>query len=128
MDENAVVRATCDYLTLEGYEILEQRTTVEKGIDIVAKNLLTGVTAFVEAKGNTSSRKGSPRSGKDFDSSQVLNRSAKGVFTCLQLRAQNSDRASHKIILAVPNSELFNYYLNPLKDSLEKAGVEILFI
>jgi len=87
MDENDVVNTVCEHLEAQGFVILQRLSTIEKGIDIIAKDSSSGCKLFVEAKGGTSSRKGSARFGKPHTQAQVFNRVAKGVFTCLQLRA-----------------------------------------
>ena len=83
---------------------------------------------FVEAKGGTSSRLGSPRFGQPYTQSQVFDRVAKGVFTCLELRARHPDRLNSQVILAVPEAPWFRHYLNPLAAQIELAGVEVWFV
>ena len=129
MDENAVVKATCKYLKEQGYTILSSCTTNQRGVDIIAENLVTGYQMLVEAKGNTSSKEGSKRFGQPYTNSQVFSHASKGVFACIRLRAKHSDRTTHKVMLAVPDSTLYNKYLDKsvIKD-LESAGIDVLFI
>lgn len=128
MNENDVVKATCKYLKDQGYTILTTCTTNQRGIDITAKNPTTGIEVFVEAKGNTSSKEGSARYGKPYTNSQVFSHTSKGVFACLRLRVQYFDREKQRVILAVPDSQLYRKYLEPvILDNLKTAGVEVLF-
>jgi Holliday junction resolvase-like predicted endonuclease len=96
MDENAVVNATCKYLEQQGFVISQRLSTVERGVDIIAEEISTGCKILIEAKGGTSSMEGSARFGKPYTQTQVFDRVAKGVFTCLQLRAKNPDRTHCK--------------------------------
>ncbi len=127
MDENEVVISVCTRLVAMGCKIDRQLTTKEKGIDVVAHNLASGHKFFVEAKGGTSSRDGSARFGRAYSLSQVFDRAAKGVFTCLELRAKYSDRENEHVILAVPDSISFRKYLEPILEQLKGAGIEVWF-
>jgi hypothetical protein len=57
-----VLNAVAAHLRSEGYRIVEQRSTAERGIDLVAVKA-NGAVCWVEAKGGTSSRPGSPGTG-----------------------------------------------------------------
>ena len=128
-DENAVVTAICDYLSAEGFEIEQQLLTTERGVDVVAKHPQTKVRAFVEAKGGTSSRKDSERYGKPYTPSQVFDRVAKGIFTCLQLRTENPDKNAVRVILAIPEKPAhFKRYIATVSPGLESAGIEVWFV
>jgi hypothetical protein len=127
MDENKVVTSVCARLEAMGCKIDQQLTTKQKGIDVIAHHLASGHKYFVEAKGGTSSRDGSARSGRAYSASQVFNRVAKGVFTCIELRAKNSNRENEHVILAVPDSESFRKYLKPTLEQLKGVGIEVWF-
>lgn len=107
MDENAVIDSVCSRLRALGYEVTQRLKTKEHGIDVVAHNPENGQQVFIEAKGGTSSREGSNRFGKPYTQSQVFDRVAKGVFTCLQLRAEHPDRENEHVVLAVPEGARF---------------------
>ena len=126
-DENAVVAAICKYLISSGYVITQQLTTIQRGIDVIAQHPKTKVLVHVEAKGGISSREGSPRDGKPYTHSQVFNRVAKGIFTCLQLRTKNPDKKSVRVILAIPEGKWFRDYVDTVLPLLDSAGVEVWF-
>ena len=128
MDENDVVKQTCNLLEEQGLVIKKRLSTIERGVDIVAENPRNGNTTYVEAKGGTSSRIGSARYGKPYSKSQVFDRVAKGVFTCIRLRAQYPSRESSRILLSVPDERLFRSYLEPVFMELKEAGIEIMFV
>lgn len=128
MDENAVVESTCEILISSGCQIVRKCSTTQRGIDIVALRESSGEEFFIEAKGGTSSRAGSFRYGKPYTQSQVFDRVAKGVFTCIELRAKHSNRSKQHIILAVPDERWFHFYLKPALLQLEAAGLKVWFI
>jgi hypothetical protein len=127
MDENVVVESACQRLKTAGCEIVERRTTKEQGIDIVAHNPSNGHDFYVEAKGGTSSRIGSRRFGLAYTQSQVFDRVAKGVFTCVELRAKYPDSVNQHVILSVPDALWFHSYLDPVLEQLRLTGVVVWF-
>lgn len=127
MDENAVIESVCNRLQAQGCEVTQRLTTTQHGVDIVAHNPENGQQFYIEAKGATSSRVGSNRFGKPYTQSQVFDRVAKGVFTCLQMRAEHPDRESAHVILAVPDAPRFRSYITPVLQSLQEAGIEVWF-
>lgn len=127
MDENAVIEIICTRLMSLGCEIIQRRTTKEQGIDIIARNSRSGHEFVVEAKGGTSARIGSARHGRDYSASQVFDRAAKGVFTCIRLRAENPNRSTQHVILAVPETDMFRRYLDPVLPQLIEAGIQVWF-
>ncbi len=127
MDENVVVANVCKRLETMGCAVTQRLSTTDRGIDIVAVDPRNGQFYYVEAKGNTSSKEGSNRFGKPYKASQVFDRVAKGVYTCLKLRAEHTDQESQHIVLAVPDTARFRRYLTPVLESLQKAGIEVWF-
>jgi predicted nuclease with RNAse H fold len=127
-DENAVVFAICNELTASGFEITQQLHTTERGIDVIAQHPQTKVKLLVEAKGGTSSKQDSERYGKPYTQTQVFDRVAKGIFTCLQLRTENPDKGAVRVILAIPDEpHHFKKYISTVSPSLDSAGIEVWF-
>jgi hypothetical protein len=127
MDENEIIGLVCRRLEAMGCTVTQRLTTTERGVDVIAHNPKTEEEFIVEAKGGTSSRKGSARFGNPYTQSQVFDRVAKGVFTCVQLRAEHPDREKHHVILAVPDGGWFRRYLEPVQEQLLVAGVDVWF-
>lgn len=128
MDENAVVEAVCRVYQQRGYKIMQRLSTTEHGIDIIAEHAETKHRFLVEAKGSTSSREGSARFGKPYTQTQVFDRAAKGVYTCIQLRAENPSVGGTTVVLAVPDEKWFRNYLEPVSSQLAALGIELLFV
>ena len=127
MDENAVVDAVCRRLLAQGCKVVQRLSTIEQGVDIIAEDPKTGRRFLIEAKGGTSSREGSARFGKPYTQTQVFDRVAKGVFTCVQLRAQYPEKSKQQVVLAVPDERWFRSYLEPVIPELRKAGIDVWF-
>src|SRR4051812_45353558 len=122
MDENQVIAALCPFLEREGYRIKQRLSTIEHGVDVIAEQAASGKTLYIEAKGGTSSRLGSPRHGKPYTQTQVFDRVAKGVFTGLQMlqRYQSPDT---DIALAFPAGRWEQSYLSSIAAPLKILGV-----
>ncbi len=127
-DENKVIDAVCKYLSAGGYEIIQKLRTIEHGVDVIAEHPETHVRVLVEAKGGTSSRDGSERFGKPYTQTQVFDRVAKGIFTCLQMRTENRDKNAVRVILAIQEKpEYFKKYISKVISSLETVGIEVWY-
>ena len=70
LTENDVIDAVVSHLTGKGWNIETISRTDQRGIDILANKGRTSLA--IEAKGETSNRRGSSRYGKPFTSSQKL--------------------------------------------------------
>ena len=128
MDENRVIEGVCSRLQSMGCEIEQRLSTTQRGIDVIARNAHSSEEFIVEAKGGTSSREGSARFGKPYTQNQVFDRVAKGVFTCIQLRAKYPNRTRQHVILAVPEARWFRSYLEPVMAQLTMAGIEVWYM
>jgi Holliday junction resolvase-like predicted endonuclease len=70
LTENDITERLAAYLTGQGYVIRQQLTTIQKGVDLIAKSP-EGVLLYVEVKGETSGSAGSARFGKPFNNNQI---------------------------------------------------------
>ena len=68
LTENDVVEAVAGYLKDQGWQITDRSHTDRRGHDILARR--DGIVLAVEAKGGTSSKRGTRRHGSPFNSSQ----------------------------------------------------------
>ncbi len=108
MNENEIIAAVCTYLESTGCQITSRLSTSERGIDITANH--DRRSFYIEAKGGTSSRKGSNRFGKPYTQSQVFDRVAKGFFTAACLRNKYGEESV--VGLAFPDTPLFRRYVD----------------
>lgn len=128
MDENGVIDVLCANLKAAGFDIQQQLSTIEQGVDVIAVHAAHSLKVLVEAKGNTSSRAGSARHGKPYTQSQIFDRVAKGIFTCLQLRDLHQDTKGVRVVLAVPETAWFYKYIGTVKGALGQAEIDVWFV
>lgn len=127
LDENDIIEAVCSHLEREGYEIVQRLRPTDKGVDVVGKRSGTDETILIEAKGGTSSRQGSPRSGKPYTQSQVFDLVSKGFFAVCRLLSQKRP-TSCRVALAVPDERWFRKYLESIHPALHSLGILVLFV
>ncbi len=125
-NENQIIEHLCEYLTAEGYEIGQKLSTADKGIDVIAIHKDTRISLLIEAKGGTSSRKGSNRFGRPFTSSQIFDRVSKGLYTAMATAGALQE--NEVSCLALPDDEVFLRYLWPIKDWLRALGIEVFLV
>jgi hypothetical protein len=127
LDENDVVEAVCAYLEQNNFVVNRKLHTSERGIDIEAAHSGSDRVLYVEAKGGTSSRSGSNRYGKPYTKSQIFDRTAKGVYTLLQMHGKQTRRNS-EFALAVPDTKWFREYLAPVEDAIMRLGLQMFLV
>jgi Holliday junction resolvase-like predicted endonuclease len=124
LDENAIVEAVCAYFEREGFAIVSRCTTSQQGIDIVAE--CSGNRWLVEAKGATSSRRGSARFDVGFSSSQAFDRVAKGVYTALELNEGKS--VNDVVALAFQKLPTFEKYVTRASKALKQLDIAVFWV
>jgi len=127
VDENIVVDAVCRYLEKAGFEIKQRRTTTQRGEDIIAISKQANETLWIEAKGGTSSRKGSARFNKPYTASQVFDRVSKGLYTAVVLREKHAGN-DESIGLAFPDAKPFTRLLTPIAATLKKLNLRVYLV
>ena len=126
LDENQLIEVLCTYLEKEGYIIEQKLNTNQQGIDIIASSKAKREKLYIEAKGGTSSRMGSPRHGKQYTSSQIFDRVAKGVYTSIKTV---SDLGKNEVsCLAVPDDSRFIQHLVPIRKQLQKLHIKTFLV
>ena len=124
LTENDITQLMADYLKKNGYKILNQLTTKQKGFDISVENS-EGKKLYVEVKGETSANENSKRYGQYFTGNQIWSHGAVALFATLR----NMDKPEHKdaeFALAFPmNHERMMLYI---KNSMDKLGAKVYFV
>ncbi|MFC1802618.1 hypothetical protein ACFL0D_01495 [Thermoproteota archaeon] len=77
--EDDVINSVIAYLSDRDYTILHRSYATQHGYDIIALSQ-NGVKLIIEAKGQTSSIKGTNRYGKEFTTSQKFDHVSKTFF------------------------------------------------
>jgi Holliday junction resolvase-like predicted endonuclease len=125
LDENAVITAVCNYLEMHGFTIVRQLNTTQRGIDIVARR---GEESWhIEAKGETSTKRGSPRFEKGFNANQVIDRVMKGFYTAAAM-AESPDRKNARIGLAMPRSPIAGSYVAKVRKAMARLGIAMIWV
>jgi len=122
--ESDVINAVCKKLEFQDYFIQQKLQPNQQGDDIIAvKAGLHPRKLIIEAKGETSSRIGSERYGKPFDSAQVRVHVAEAFYKSAQVLSRGTYEGE-KILsgIALPDTNLHrNYvkYIQPVLDNLQ---------
>ncbi len=116
LDENEIVEAMCAFPAQSGFELSQRLHTTQQGVDNEATHAASGRRLYMEAKGATSSRMGSPRFGKVSTPTQVYDRVAEAIYAELCLRAAHPKALSEQVVLAVPDSPLFRKRLEIVRE------------
>jgi hypothetical protein len=127
LDENDVVESVCCHLVKNGYVIVQKRSTIQRGTDIIAKKQSSSERLHIEAKGATSSRNGSARFGKTYSPTQVFDRVAKGFYTVCKIMS-SEENVGNKFALAVPDTQLFRKHIAAVKPAATRLGIGILLV
>lgn len=127
LDEHQVIGGVCRFLQECGYTILQQLTTAQHGIDVIAIRPGADGRLLIEAKGGTSSQEGSARSGLAFTSSQVENRVAKAVLKLMRLHCRER-QPKDVVAIALPSRPEYQRKLTEVRPLLESNGWGVFWL
>lgn len=124
INENQVIEILEKYLKKNNYIIKQKLTTSQKGFDIIAQK---GVhTLYIEAKGETSSKKTSKRYTKQFTKNQVKTHIASAIFT--SIKTLSHIQKNERIAIAFPDNEHHREIISQIKDVLHKIEIIIFLV
>jgi Holliday junction resolvase-like predicted endonuclease len=126
LTEDDVVDATARYLRRQGYTIVGTARSTERGKDIVAQT--KGKQLWVEAKGDTSGRPGSPRHGMQFNRSQAFDHCAKAFYVAVRDAQQKVNGKSVESALALPDNDINHERIDPIRPALKVLGIQIFWV
>ncbi|MBT4024851.1 hypothetical protein [Desulfobacula sp.] len=124
LTENNIVDFVSKYLEKDGCTITQALNTKQQGIDIVAEHPQKGY-CFVEAKGATSSKKGSSRYGKEFNSSQIRTHMGVAIlksFQTLQLHPTS------QVAIALPNNKGHRGIIDSMQLPIRNSGIRVYLV
>ena len=124
LTENDVVNSVSLFLKETGYSIDQALTTSQQGIDIEATSS-SGVRCYVEAKGATSSKVGSSRYGKEFNSNQIKTHIGVALlksFQTLQLYP------NAEVVIALPGNEGHRKVIDSMFVPIKNSGIKVFFV
>src|SRR5437870_4279282 len=122
--EVEVVEAVHCYLEAKGFKINRAvRNTTDRGTDIVATSPSQKAIIKIEAKGQTSSDKGSKRFGKEFDKNQKEDHLGRALVKCLGYLDEGFGAG-----IAFPEDDYHKRLVDGIKKSLGTLGLLVFFL
>ena len=122
LTEDEVVDAVCRELQARGWEIVRRATASQRGDDIVAAR---GEDRLViEAKGAGSSKEGTRRYGKEFNSGQVFDHVAKAILKALRVVSAGESLAG----VALPDNENHRREVEQVSRALTELGIAVFWV
>jgi hypothetical protein len=128
LTEDQIVTALHAHFTKEGYNVEGLCNTTQHGVDMQVRCPTSGRRIFIEAKGGTSSRKGSARHGKDFTPTVVFQRVAKAIYTAMELQSSQNFRSGDMAAIALPDTPVFRKHLSRVAAGLNKLGIGVYLV
>lgn len=125
LKEMDVINHVCDDLKLRGYVIIHKvLKTTDHGVDIKARTPDGRYELWVEAKGQTSSKRSSSRYTEGFDKNQEADHLGKAILKCLEYISENAGK-SILTGIAVPSDEYYNEIISKILPSLERLEIAV---
>lgn len=121
--EKQVVDGVCRFLTKKGFRITQSLATTEHGEDIRALAPDRKQQVTIEAKGATSSRAGSNRYGKPFDSGQVRDHVAKAIYCAAQFVSTDTLTG-----VAFPKNDAHVKCVSRILPALKRLRIEVFWV
>lgn len=121
--EDKVIDAVIRYLKDKGYRILSRSDVTQQGYDLVAEK--NGKKIYIEAKGQTSSKPGTKRYGKEFNTGQKFDHVVKAVLKAIQ--ALNQETGSESGI-GLPNDPGHMKLVESILPSMKLIGLRIFLV
>lgn len=123
LTENDVVALVASYLAENGWQILSQASTTERGVDIEASK--DSLRLAVEAKGATSASQGTARFGKPFDRNQVRSHVSRAFFTAASAL---SCEESRRTAMAFPDTPNHREFVTTIDQAIRQLQIGIFWV
>jgi len=127
--ESDVVDAVCAELRSRGYRIEQKLKTTQRGDDIIAvKRVPHTCRLHIEAKGETSSRRGSARYGKPFDSAQIRVHVAEAFYKVAEILSRKSNNVEIRAGIALPATPKHSALIDNIESVLNQLGIAVFLV
>ena len=120
--ESDVISSVCNFLKKYDFEIIQQLNENQQGDDIIAKN--KSQKMYIEAKGETSSKKGSNRFGQEFNSSQKKVHVSQALYRAIKMKEENNSLSG----IAFPETTGHIALIEPIKKTLQEIEIEVFWV
>ena len=121
--ENDIVDAVCKYLQAQGFTITQKLNAKQHGDDIIATGVGRIRILHIEAKGETSSRVGSPRHGNPFSGFQIQDHVANAFFraSCMATNGKIGG-------MALPKNKPHEQCVAKIQHAIDKLGIIVFWV
>lgn len=127
--ESDVIDAVCAFLQTWGYNIRQKLGPTQRGDDIVA--VKQGAMSFqlcIEAKGETSSKKGSNRYGEPFDAAQIRVHVAEALYKAASVLSRRGAHVDVRAGIAFPSTHRHQDRIAHVEPALRHLGIAVFFV
>lgn len=125
--EDDIIDAVCSHLESRGFTIERRCLSTERGDDIVASHT-SGLRLYIEAKGEGSSREGSPRHGRSFHSGQVFDVVAKAFYRAAVMLQEAHEGERRCAGLALPDTPAFRRRVSAIDQALHRLELPVFWV
>lgn len=126
LTENEIIRLVILELKSHDFELISKCNTNQTGIDILLKK--NNYILLIEAKGATSSKKGTPRYGLPFDSGQALTHTSAAIYKAIDLITRHQGNDNYIVGIALPLEKNTVKHVEKVKYVLTKLGIIIFWV
>lgn len=127
--ESDVIQAICAYLVSRDYQILQELKPTQRGDDIIAVKDKPHIRKFfIEAKGETSSRRDSARFGKPFDGAQVRDHVSAAFYKAAEILSRKQVDVEIRAGIALPITEKHQRMIENIQPVLHQLGIMVFWV
>lgn len=125
LTENRVIELLEHHFIKNKCKIVHKANTNQRGVDLIAE--CNDYKYYIEAKGETSSKKNTNNFGKPFTSNQITNHIARAILTTIKIQIDTDENTS-KYIIAFPDRPKHRQHLTKLINRLKEINIDIYLV
>jgi hypothetical protein len=111
---------------MNNFEVLQFLDTGQRGVDVIA--IKGKFTYYIEAKGETSSKKYSRRFGKAFSNKQIGSHVSRAVLAAMTILNSRPSKANTRAAIALPDTPGHRSLVQRIERPLRKLGVLVFWV
>jgi hypothetical protein len=126
LTENDVISILTNYLTNQGYRILKASNTAERGIDLIAEN--NDHCLYIEAKGETSSKKHTVRYGAPFTGNQIKSHVSRALLAAMMVLDHADEDSKIVAGIALPDNMEHRALVKKILKPVTVLGIRLFWV
>ncbi len=126
LTENDILEILRSYLVGKGYQVKQQLSTKQTGIDLIAENV--DEILYVEAKGETSSKLETSRYGKIFNGAQIKSHISRAILSAFEVISGKSGNPKTQAAIALPDNEGHRKIVNKILPALHHSNIRVYLV